>query len=591
MRHRIPVIFLAAGMVICAGADVARAQQPAAPAPPLASVHLVSNPPARSVGRVQGTVKDQTGGAIAEASVLAVGHTVVSARSDADGRFHLALPPGDYVLRASRDGYVSTYREPVRVQNHTRLERTITLTRQGDTAAIPAAGQHAHSELAWLLRHLPRSVLRDEAGVAPAPARARPSAATSWLDVDLTGQVNFVTTASASSFASASDTAFARSVAYVVIGAPVGAWGDWRVRGAISASPGAPWNVLGEYASRPSEAHAIRAGASFSTQSSETSTFGAFGRYTRQTRSVAAIYASDRWRVLPAIEIEYGARADRYDYLRVPNLFSGHAGVRAGLPWRTFVEVRGSHSRLAPGAGEFLPPAESGPWLPAERTFSSFDPREPLRPETVAHVEAGGGLVLDAEGFQRLRLRVFRQEIADQMATLFDSRTTSAPGHYRVAQSGDARLTGWSVAYEGTILPRVAGRLEYSQVEGDWDTLGRTRGLRRSVPSVLRPEFERVHDFLAELEASIRDATRLTILYRVSNGYSQAGQRAPHPGGRFDVELHQGLPYQPAAGSQLELIFAVRTLFRDARERSSFYDELLTVSPPLRFMGGIQFRF
>ncbi len=591
MRHRIPVIFLVAGLVTLPGVRSVSAQQLPGAAPPVASVRLVSNPPARSVGRVQGTVKDQTGGAIAEASVLAVGHTVISARSDADGRFHLALPPGDYVLRASRDGYVSTYREPVRVQSHTRLERTITLTRQGETAAIPAAGQHAHSELAWLLRHLPRSVLRDESGTVPQPARARPAGASSWLDVDLTGQVNFVTTASASSFATASDTAFARSVAYVVIGAPVGAWGDWRVRGAISASPGAPWNVLGEYASRPSEIHAIRAGASFSTQSSDSGTFGPFDQQTRQTRSVAAIYASDRWRVLPAIEIEYGGRADRYDYLRVPNLFSGHAGVRAELPWRTFVEVRGSHSRVAPGAGEFLPPAESGPWLPAERTFSSFDPREPLMPETVAHVDAGGGLLLDADGFTRLRVRVFRQDITDQMATLFDSVSTATPGHYRVARSGDTRLKGWSVAYEGTILPRVAGRLEYSQVEGSWDTLGRTRGLRRSVPSVLRPEFERVHDFVAELEASIRAATRVTVLYRVSNGYSQPSARRPRSGGRFDVELHQGLPYQPAAGSQLELIFAVRTLYRDARERSSFYDELLTVSPPLRLMGGIQFRF
>ena len=590
MRHRIPVFIIGAASVITllGGALPVHARQSAPSAVPLEPVRLASNLPP-SVGRVQGIVKDQAGVTIPAASVLAVGQTVVSARSDASGRFHLALPPGDYVLRASRDGYVSTYREPVRVQSHTRLERTITLTRQGETTA--GAGRHAHSELAWLLRHLPRSVLRDESGTGAPATRARTTAAASWLDMDLTGQVNFVTTASASSFAAAHETAFARSVAYVVIGAPVGASGDWRVRGAISASPGAPWNVLGEYQSRSSKIHAIRAGASFSTQSFDARPFGPIDPQVRQTRSVAGVYASDRWRVLPAIEIEYGGRADRYDYLRVPNLFSGHAGVRAGLPWRTFVDVRGSHTRVAPGAGEFLPPAESGPWLPAERTFSSFDPREALMPETVSHIDAGGGLLLDAEGFRRLRVRVFRQDVADQMATLFDNRTTSTPGHYRVARAGDVRLKGWAVAYEGTILPRVAGRVEYAQVDGDWNTRRRTRGLRRSLPSALRPELERVHDFVAELEASIRGATRVTVLYRVSSAYSASGQPGPRPGGRFDLEVHQGLPYQPGAGSQLELIFAVRTLFRDVRERSAFYDELLTVSAPLRLMGGIQLRF
>ena len=590
MRHRNPVVTaLSAGVVALLGVVVSAHAQLAAPSSSPEAIRVASNLPVR-VGRVQGTVKDQSGIVIGDASILAVGQTVVSARSDVTGRFHLALPPGDYVLRASRDGFVSTYREPVRVQSHTRLERTITLTRQGEAAVTPAAGQHAHTELAWLLRHLPRSVLRDESATTYV-TRERTDNGASWLDLDLTGHVNFVTTASASSLTAAPESALARGVAFVVIGAPVGVWGDWRVRGAISASPGAPWNVLGEYESRPSELHAFKGGASFSTQSFETGAFGPLDQQIRHTRSVAGIYASDRWRALPVLEIEVGGRADRYDYLRVPNLFSGHAGVRAALPWRTFVEVRSSHTKVAPGAGEFLPPSESGPWLPAERTFSSFDLGEPLMPATVAHLDAGGGWMLDEDGLSLVRLRWFRQEVADQMATLFDIRTTAGPGHYRVARTGDVRLEGWSVAYEGTLLPRVAGRVEYSQMRGEWNVLGRTRGLRRSVPSVLRPDLERVHDLVAELEASIRPGTRLTVLYRVSSAYSDGGERRPRPGGRFDVELHQGLPYHPGAGSQLELIFAVRTLFRDGRERASFYDELLTVRPPLRLMGGIQLRF
>ena len=82
-------------------------------------------------GRVHGTVCDANGRGLADASVLAVGQTIVSVRSDLTGRYSLLLPPGDYVLRASRDGYVSTYREPVRIQGSSLLERTITLVPQG----------------------------------------------------------------------------------------------------------------------------------------------------------------------------------------------------------------------------------------------------------------------------------------------------------------------------------------------------------------------------------------------------------------------------------------------------------------------------
>src|SRR5688572_30804465 len=44
------------------------------------------------VGRVQGLVRDAAGQALSDTSVLAVGQTVVSVRSDAAGRFALSLP-------------------------------------------------------------------------------------------------------------------------------------------------------------------------------------------------------------------------------------------------------------------------------------------------------------------------------------------------------------------------------------------------------------------------------------------------------------------------------------------------------------------
>src|SRR5439155_17507482 len=137
------------------------------------------------------------GRAVAGASVIALGAMPmpIMARSDTTGRFQLALPPGQYILRANRQGYVSTYREPVRVQSSVQLERTITLVREGATDRVlliagsgPAAAArlsndppqaaddekdgHAHNEMAWRLRHLTPTALRDIALPTDVPAAA-----------------------------------------------------------------------------------------------------------------------------------------------------------------------------------------------------------------------------------------------------------------------------------------------------------------------------------------------------------------------------------------------------------------------------------
>src|SRR5690606_28364653 len=108
------------------------------------------------------------------------------ARTDAHGFFTLRVPPGPYVLRATRDGYISTYREAVYVRNDDRLSRSITLIRadEGDArlvlastaqpdvldepAGTPDDAGRTLSEAAWRLRHLPRTALRDERPVAAA---------------------------------------------------------------------------------------------------------------------------------------------------------------------------------------------------------------------------------------------------------------------------------------------------------------------------------------------------------------------------------------------------------------------------------------
>lgn len=597
MAHHIPVAAISVGVLIGVAPNHARAQIPARQPVMLVAAANTTG------GRVHGFVRDAAGAAVPDARVLAVGQTIVSARSDLRGRFQMTVPPGDYVLRASRDGYVSTYREPVRIHSSVSLERTITLFRQkDDPAAVEVSDSHAHTELAWRLRHLPRSVLRDGSADPSAGTRnvslfdravdTSMRLASRIAATDFTGQVNFVTTANADPAALTPGTP--RNVAFIVLGAPVGVSGNWRVRGAVASGAEASWNVLGEYEGRRTEEHAVRFGVSYSVHGARAETTGRLHRAALESRAVTGVFAEDRFRPLSGVQLDYSVRADRYDYLSAPYLLSASAGLRARVLPRTLVTVGASRTMTAPGADEFLPPPADGPWLPPERTFAALIQREGMRPETIRHVEIGLARELgDGPVVPLVHVRAFAQQTTDQIATLFGVGRQPGVGHYVVARAGFVDVSGWAIGLGGSWFGVLRGEVEFARFVGDWDDAMRSRGLRRVAPSAARHERETLNDVSASVEASLNDArTRLSFAYRSSTGFSDdEGRVEPVPGSRFDLQFHQALPYQLLGASRLELVFAVRTLFRDPRAGFSRYDELLTVAPPLRLMGGIQVRF
>jgi hypothetical protein len=118
--------------------------------------------------------------------------------------------------------------------------------------------------------------------------------------------------------------------------------------------------------------------------------------------------------------------------------------------------------------------------------------------------------------------------------------------------------------------------------------------LARLAPSAARSGSERLHDVTFGVDADIPESeTSVSFAYRASSAFARARSdgAAPSAHGRFDLEIHQGLPYRPLRGSRLELLLAIRNLFRDPRAEGSLYDELLTIAPPLRLMGGVRIRF
>jgi hypothetical protein len=84
--------------------------------------------------------------------------------------------------------------------------------------------------------------------------------------------------------------------------------------------------------------------------------------------------------------------------------------------------------------------------------------------------------------------------------------------------------------------------------------------------------------------------THVFVMYKVNSRFD-AGRTPSRAGARFDVQLNQALPFLNFAGAELEMLVAVRSLFRDELLDTSVYDEILAIRPPKRVVGGVTVRF
>lgn len=570
---------------------------------------------------IQGVVRDEAGQAVSGVSIFAMGATLAAVRSDSRGRFLLLLAPGEYILRAARDGYLSSVREAVRVPPRMPVERDITLTRVASPSTSPEpdqppvadaeASDHAHTELAWRLRHMTRSVLRDSAAL-PMPAESDASrsdvfaprasfldwvvegsarAATSFLaDTDFRGHVNFLTMSLVPGEPAEAPLSWPRGAASVLVGAPVGSHGDWSVRAAMAADDLSSWTLAGDYQANASRVHAFRLGVSYSSQTSVTARAALPSIAAPGSRRVGAAYVFDTWRARPDVVLEYGLRIDRYDYLAEPGLVSPRVGARVAVWPGATITAEASRRLIAPGADEFLAPATSGPWLPPQRTFSTLAPDASLHPEAVHRSELGLEYGLTWPTSTVLRLSRFLESVEGQIATLFGLDAESEVGHYYVTSVGSPHLEAWVMAIDGAVGPYARAAIKYTVGQVRW----RGRAAETSeLPTGAQPIAGRLHDVTLAVEGDLpRTSTRVALAYRL-NTHLLRSDRSDRPaaGGRFNLEVRQELPYQPIRGGRLDLVLGVRTLFGALVDQVSFYDELLTVAPPTRVVCGVQVGF
>ena len=386
------------------------------------------------------------------------------------------------------------------------------------------------------------------------------------------------------------------SVAFFSLGAPVGSHGNWSVRAAMNQTDLNSWMLAANYAVQAAVAHRYRVGMSYSLQRYDETNAAALAALPLAERSVGSLYGYDDWAVSRALTLGYGASYARYDYLSGSALFSPR--LSATIAATPHLKIRASAWRQlsAPGADEFLPPTTSE-YLPPQRTFSPVAGAG-FTPERVEHYEVGIDRVMGGATFG---IRAFHQRIGDQIVTVFGLRQPEAAatvlGHYFVGSAGDADLTGLGLTVSRAFWPNLRGSLDYSFVDANWDERMRPNSyavLTAAVPASARAARELIHDVTSTLQAEVpQSATRVVLIYRVSNGFINGDGVGDRPGvdGRFDLQVNQALPFMNFSSSQWEMLVAVRSLFHDTQSNASAYDELLVVRPPKRIVGGLTVRF
>jgi hypothetical protein len=102
---------------------------------------------------------------------------------------------------------------------------------------------------------------------------------------------------------------------------------------------------------------------------------------------------------------------------------------------------------------------------------------------------------------------------------------------------------------------------------------------------------DRIHDLSTSVETTVPEtSTRVLVIARLTNtGLPRADRSGYDP--RFDVQVHQSLPFMDFSTARWEMLLAVRNTFREAATDASVYDELLVVRPPKRLVGGLTLRF
>lgn len=626
------------GLMVVALAPIAGAQQTAARAVSSPVAHFAST---AAPGAITGVVRDERGQPVARVVVSVLGAVSTVTVTDGNGRFDFgSLTPGPYLVRAHLPGYVAPRAQMVQVRASARAVSAIAMRREeaptvlaagigigglggataapstpepssptADTGTQPSAADP--TETAWRIRHARRSVLKDATIPEALVERDAPDSvggplfaqiagtssrvASFFADAPISGQVNLL---AAGSFDNpqeffSTETA-ARNIANIRLSAPAGSRADWTVLGALTQADLSSWMLAGSYAMRAPAKNRYDVGLNYSTQRYEGGNPLAARDLRDGSRNVGAVYGYDSLTLTPEATLSFGGEYARYDYLASKTLVSPRVALTLTPTASTRLTTSVSSRAQAPGAEEFLPPSDSGIWLPPQRTFSSLGQNADFRAERTTTAE----LSLEHDfGSTTVAVNTFRQFVSDQLVTVFGASLPGQPaaklGHYLVGNTGDIDTRGVSAEFSAVIASRVHGSIRYSFARGEILRAGDDYVMLLA-PDAARAGSVTLQDVTGRLNAEVPEtATRVMVAYRLSNGFAHSSKAdgGRNLDGRFEVQVNQSLPFMNFSNARWEMLFAVRNFFHDGGCDQSLYDELYVVRPPTRVVGGVTLHF
>lgn len=582
------------------------------------------------VGTIKGVVTDEHGETIEDVVISALGATTFFAVSNKDGEFSFkGLPLGQYLVRTHNQNYLSTRSLLVQVRTLSQTKVSLRLIKS-ETPQVLAAGlgvqdlslplvddsepkpvEDDHSEFAWRLRHLKRSALKEvDTGIqlidqdksilvdslnllSRAVGGSAKRAAALFSELPLSGQLDLL---AGNSFNARTERllsgpgASPLGVAYLSLEAPI-ARGEWSAQGALTQGDLSSLLLASSYVSNPSTAHQYRAGFSYTMQRYIGGNISALSSVADGQRHAGKIYAYDNWQVTQKLNFSYGAEYARYGYLDSRGLLSPRVEVSFRAIPQLQIRALASRREIAPGAEEFQPPSGMNIWLPPERTFAPLSSTGEFTPERLQHYEAS--VEHELKPGTIVGFRAFHQSVSDQIVTLFGvatSQGTTDVGHYYVASAGDLQAQGWGVSLSRALNDHLRGTIHYTQARTnfgntspDWPAL--------LIPTTLNKvkNHDRLHDVTTSMEADIKQTdTRVMVVYSfITNSQSLLKTTKT----RFDVQVHQALPFLNFTNANWEMLLALRNFFRETLAETSIYDELLVTNPPKRIIGGLTVRF